>query len=297
MNRLLLFATLVFVAIRVTCLQAEDQPRSLIAENLLLDLDAEQGVVTKEKLFVESWTNQVKDSVVRDFVRQDEGRRKAGSGRPTLRTEVAAIGGRSTIVFKRQELVNDQDDAFDHLITGSGYTWFCVLAVDKQKVQLKDINSFFGNLRNSGKYEGIWGGFTDDNRLWVGVRCGLGGGRWNKNNPMILAKNPIEKNRFYALAGRMSAGPGEATVDLFINGSQPTASGVCPVNPDANPERMAIGQERDAINHPGKESFDGEIARFLLYDRPFKASEIDQTMETLAETYGLKLTFSPLSGK
>ena len=30
-----------------------------------------------------------------------------------------------------------------------------------------------------------------------------------------------------------------------------------------NSSRMAIGQERDAIEHPGKESFDGEIARFL----------------------------------
>ena len=64
-------------------------------------------------------------SEVRDFVRQDEGRRTAGSGRPRLRRNVAAIGGRNSIVFKRQELVNDQDDAFDALITGTGHTWFC----------------------------------------------------------------------------------------------------------------------------------------------------------------------------
>ena len=41
-----------------------------------------------------------------------------------------------------------------------------------------------------------------------------------------------------------------------------------PVNEKANPSRMAVGQERDAINHPGHESFDGEIARFIIWKRP-----------------------------
>jgi hypothetical protein len=35
---------------------------------------------------------------------------------------VAAIGGHDTLVFKRQELVNHDEDAFDHLLTGNGYT-------------------------------------------------------------------------------------------------------------------------------------------------------------------------------
>ncbi len=287
MFRNIAFAAALLTLVPSSLLSAKEQRETLLTQNLLLDLDADQGVVTQGDQRVETWTNQVKDSPARDFVKQDEGRKVAGSGRPTLRTNVAALGGRSAIVFKRQELVNDQDDLFDHLITGSGYTWFCVLAVDDQIVQLKNINSFFGNLRNGGNYEGLWGGFTDKNHLWVGVRCGLGGGRWNKNNPMIQAEKPIEKHRFYAVAGRMSAGQGEATIDLFINASQPLASGVCPVNPDANPSRMSIGQERDAINHPGKESFDGEIARLLLYDRAFDQSEMQQMMDALQETYSL----------
>ena len=66
--------------------------------------------------------------------------------------------------FRRQELVNHDEDAFDHLLTGSGYTWIAIMSVYKQVVQLKDVNSFFGNLKNGGMYEGIWGNVTDDNR-------------------------------------------------------------------------------------------------------------------------------------
>ena len=46
-----------------------------------------------------------------------------------------------------------------------------------------------------------------------------------------------------------------------------------PVNPKANPSKMAVGQERDATNHPGKESFHGEIARFLIFERPLSDKE------------------------
>jgi hypothetical protein len=50
----------------------------------------------------------------------------------------------------------------------------------------------------------------------------------------------------------------------------------------------AIGQERDAINHPGKESFDGEIARFLMWDRPLDDAELAKTLATLRLAYGSK---------
>jgi hypothetical protein len=53
---------------------------------------------------------------------------------------------------------------------------------------------------------------------------------------------------------------------------QPVATKPFPVNPAANSSKLAIGQERDATNHPGKESFDGELARFLIYDRPADAT-------------------------
>jgi hypothetical protein len=50
---------------------------------------------------------------------------------------------------------------------------------------------------------------------------------------------------------------------------------------------MAIGQERDATNHPGHESFDGELARFLMWDRPLTDHELEAAFSALKESYGL----------
>jgi len=234
---------------------------------------------------VVKWSNQVASFAARDFVKQDKGRTEAGSGRPTLKKSVAAIGGHNTLIFRRQELVCHSEDAFDPLITGSGYTWLAVMTVYKQVVQLKDVSSFFGNLRSGGNYEGIWGNVTDDNRVWIGSRNGVTFGRWDKNNPMVLAPEPLKENRYYVIAGRMGAGAGEVKIEVFINDTKPAASKPFPVNPAANSSRLAIGQERDATNHPGRESFDGEIARFLIYERPLTDAELQQTLTRLKKTY------------
>jgi hypothetical protein len=260
----------------------------LPSDGLILDLNADESVVVENGDRVVKWTNQVAKSPARDFVMQDQGRNQPGSGRPTLKQDVAAIGGHDTVVFQRQELVNHHEDAFDHLLTGSGYTWFAVLCVHKQVVQLRDVNSFFGNLRNGGKYEGIWGNVTDDNRVWIGSRNGITFGRWDRNNPMVTAPEPLKVGQYYVVAGRMGAGTGEVKIELFINTSQPVASSPFPVNPEANSSKLAVGQERDAVNHPGKESFDGEITRFLIYERPLTATELRQTLEHLKKQYGLR---------
>jgi len=252
---------------------------------LILDLDADKGVVVEDADRVEKWSNQVAGFAAKDFVKQDEGRKEPGSGRPSLKRDVAAIGGHDTIVFQRQELVNHHEDAFDHLLTGAGHTWFAVMCVHRQVRQLKDVNSFFGNLRNGGKYEGLWGNVTDDNRVWIGSRNGITFGRWDSNNPMVLAPDPLERDRYYVVAGRMGAGSGEVQIELFINAAEPVVSKPFPVNPRADSSKLAIGQERDAVNHPGKESFDGEIARFLVYERALTADEMGQTLGYLKKHY------------
>jgi hypothetical protein len=83
----------------------------------------------------------------------------------------------------------------------------------------------------------------------------------------------------------MGPGAGEVQIELFINDAQAVASKPFPVNPKANSSKLAIGQERDATNHPGKESFDGELARFLMYERPLTDDELRQAMESLKKTY------------
>jgi len=76
----------------------------------------------------------------------------------------------------------------------------------------------------------------------------------------------------------MGAGTGKVLIELFVNGPRPVASKPFPVNPAADSSKLAIGQERDATNHPGKESFDGEVARFLVYERPLTDDELKQML-------------------
>ena len=249
----------------------------VVRKGLILDLDADRGIKVVNGR-VTSWKNQV-DWKVKTFAATRDAKHEKGTGHPTLKEKVAAIGGHNTVVFKRQELINSNEDAFDHLITGSGYTWFAVMSVYPQVSGLKDVNSFFGNLRNGGKYEGFWAGLKDDNTLWTGSRNGITFGRWDENNPQVLGPK-LEENRYYVIASRMGAGTGKVTIELFVNPEQvgkPVASKPFPVNPKANSSKMAIGQERDATNHPGHESFDGELARLLMWERPLSSREFNPT--------------------
>ena len=274
-----------FVLLSIAAGLAQGQ---VVTEGLILDLDADHGVEVEPGDRVVKWVNQVDGFAAQDFVKRDKGRSMPGSGRPTLVTSVREIGGHNTLVFKRQELINHDEDAFDHLLTGSGYTWFAVMCAYKQVEQLKDVNSIFGNLKSGGKYEGIWGNLTDDNRVWIGSRNGITFGRWDRNNPMITAPEPLKERQYYVVAGRMGAGTDTVTIEVFINELKPVASGPFPVNPKANASKMAIGQERDATNHPGKESFDGELARFLIYERPLPQTELEQTLKSLKKTYTIR---------
>jgi hypothetical protein len=262
-----------------------------IAENLpstalMLDLDAEKGVKLEDGDKVAAWANQAPDVVAKDFVKRDEGRKEAGGGRPTLVKNVAALGGKAALDFRQQELVCMDEDVFDGLTTGKGHTWIAVLSVHEQRVGLKDVNSFFGNLRNGEKYEGLWGCLNDDNTLWYGTRNGLTFGRFDVNNPQLVGPK-LETGKFHLLCGRMAAGTGTVAIELFVNAPSAVAKGQAPVSEKANPSRMAVGQERDAIQHPGVESFDGQIARLLIWERPLNDKELAAAFATLRAAYSL----------
>jgi hypothetical protein len=254
---------------------------------LIVDLNADKGVVTDGEL-VEQWKNQVSSFAVKDFSRRDEGRSVAGSGRPRLLKKIDALKGHSALVFNKQELVNLDEDAFDHLVTGSGYTWFSILKAGKQSGELPNVNCFFGNLRNQPNNEGIWGGFNDDNSLWMSSRNAITFGRWDVNNPYVTSKEIVNQDQYYLIMGRMGKGVDTVQLDLYLNdGANAIASSPFPVNVKANSSRMAIGQERDAVQHPGRESFVGEMARFLLYDRPLTDKEMVNTAKQLVNYYGI----------
>lgn len=262
------------------------QKKPIVPGGLLLDLNADIGIVADKDGRIESWTNSIKNSPIKQFNKVDEGRAVKGSGRPALIKKLPQLNGHNTVQFVKQELLNNSETAFDSLNTGSGFTWIAVLRPYHQVGQLQDVNSFFGNLRNEGNYEGFWAGFTDDNRLWTGSRNGITFGRWDENNPCVLSDKKLDTTRYYLLAGRMQAGVQPAAIDLFIDDfSAPDVSGVVPVNIKADPSKLAIGQERDAIQHPGIESFIGEMARFMIYGRPLSNEELQALGQSLRRTY------------
>lgn len=253
---------------------------ALPQQGLLLDLDAREGVVAQADGLVTRWTSTT------DLATLHFDATRPNGGEPRLMTQEPAIDA-PTVLFARQELINDDEDIFDPLTTGAGHTWLAVIAPGEQVSRLKDVNSFFGNLKNGRIFEGLWAGLADDNRLWAGARNGLSFGRWDRNNPRLLGQQ-LEAGRYYVLAGRLSAGHGEQTLELFVNnGSAPVATLPFPVNPDADPSRMAIGQERDAVEHPGRESFDGSIARMMIYNRPLSDDELRQAVTEFQTMYAI----------
>jgi hypothetical protein len=240
---------------------------------LMVDLDPAKGVALDAQGRVTAWKSQAGPVEAREFVGQPKGRAEPTSGLPAVVKEP-----RTALSFRQQELVCPDEAAFDGLIRGSGCTWVAVIKVYPQRVGLKDVNSFFGNLRNGQKYEGLWGCLDDDNTVWWGARNGITFGRFDVNNPKLVGPK-LAEGRFHFLAGRMGAGQTEAKLEFFVNDLKPCATAQFPINPQADASKLAIGQERDAIQHPGKESFDGEIARFLLWDRPLTDAELRGVFE------------------
>lgn len=261
-----------------------------VNKGLLLDLDADKGVEVEEGNKVKAWHNQIKGNAAGVFVKRDPGRKVPGSGRPSLLKNVRKIGGHHTLAFHRQELVNMDEDVFDPLLTGNGYTWISVMSIARQVKGKKDVHSFFGNLKNGPNYEGFWGCIADDHRVWMGSRCWpkVKEGKqalWDKRNPKVIAPTPLTLHRYYLVMGRMGSGKGVVDLDLFVDSATAVATGKMPVNPKANASKMAIGQERDATNHPGFESFIGEISRFLVFDRPLSQQELDVISRYLMARY------------
>lgn len=272
---------------------AQEPNMGLPAAGLLVDLDPRHHVRIEPrpdlagKGFgqgeVAVWGNAMPGAALREFSSFRPG------GRPFLSEPLPEIAGHRAVVFAEDELISSDEDALDHLTTGSGYTWMIVLAPDGQtptRPPYAGVNAIFGNLRNGPQFEGFWAGLDDDNYLWAGPRNGRSFGRWNADNPKLSGPR-LTAGEFVILAGRLEAGRGARRSELFAGGKVPFIAGTFPVDPSADPSRLAIGQERDATNHPGKESFHGRIARFLLWERPLTDTELAKAMSALGELYGL----------
>ena len=277
---------LISTVINLFLLAACTQSPTLITDGLILDLDADKGVTLEDGNMVINWKNQVAGFAAQDFAQRDKGRDIPGSGRPTLKENIAELGGHNSLIFREDELINMDEDAFDHLITGGGYTWFTVMNAYAQVGKLKDVSVFFGNLGcHPGRHcEGFWAGFEDDSDLWTGPRNGVTFGRYISDNPKLMGPR-FEENKYYVVAGRLAEGTGTVITDVFVDSAVPYGSVEFPVNPNADASLMAIGTERDAWQHPGEESFDGELARVLFYERSLSDEEMVKTMAILKKIY------------
>ena len=291
-----MFYILVILISLFGCGQSEKK-NNLITKGLLLDLNADKDVSVETDSLVISWESQLPNAASLEFKYTDEGRDSIGSGRPILNRNAEDLIGHSSIIFKEDELINDNDSAFHGLITGMGYTWIVVIKPYNQRRGKGNYpQAFFGCLRNSappqnegGQFAGFWGSFYIDGKVWMSSRNGVGEfSRGGYNTPEVLGPYlPI--NNWYIVSGRQAVGAPNTLVDLnlFVNDpSAPIATGKYPVS-TWEPSRMAIGTERNAINHQGGESFDGELARILIYERPLSMQELKITFNYLKKQYDL----------
>ena len=277
--------------------------QDLILDDLVLDLNADTGLTIEDDSMVTTWTNRAPTPKAIDFNSTEEGRTETiikqdepDTGRPTLLKNSSEINGHNSLIFREDELINDNDEAFHGMMTGAGYTWFAVIKPYKQggpgAITSKYPNAFFGCLRNSsppqnesGKYAGFWGSFYPDGRVYMGSRNGLNvKTRDGVNTPEIAGPAP-SINEWHIIMGRQGSGQGEVLLELFVDDpSEAVNSDDYPVA-DVEPSRMAIGTERNAINHQGSESFDGELARLLMYGTALDQQEMEEVYDYLKSVY------------
>jgi hypothetical protein len=277
--------------------------QKLIQDDLTLDLNADTGVITEDENKVITWTNQAPNPRSIDFNHTEEGRTKTiisqtelGTGRPTLLEKSSEINGHNALIFRENELISDNHEAFHGMMTGGGYTWFAVIKPYEQagpgKINSNYPNAFFGNLRNTakpqlegGQYAGFWGSFYPDGRVYMGSRNGLSEKvRDGVNTPEVAAPPPAV-NEWHIIMGRQGSGQGIVQLELFVNDPLVAVnSHDFPVG-NVEPSSMAIGTERNAINHQGKESFDGELARLLMYETALSQQEMQKVYNYLSVFY------------
>ena len=274
-----------------------------VSKGLVLDLNADLGLVLEDDSMVTTWTNQAPNPKAVDFKMTEEGRTKTiisqeklGTGRPTLSKNNDKINGHSSLVFREDELINDNDDAFHGMLTGGGYTWFAVIKPYVQggpgKINSGYPNAFFGCLRNTGapqletgQYAGFWGSFYPDGRVYMGSRNGISKTVRDKINTPEVEGPPPAVNKWHIIMGRQGAGKDTVLLELFVNNPTDAVNSSNYPVADVEPSRMAIGTERNAINHMGKESFDGELARLLIYENALDKQQMKVVYDYLRKVY------------
>ncbi|MEZ5301095.1 MAG: lamin tail domain-containing protein [Verrucomicrobiales bacterium] len=234
--------------------------------SLILDLDADLGV-TESGGSVSAWANQAPAGG--DDVATNGGAPKRIAGpNGHFAIELGEAGGKA-------RLAGSDDAAFDGIVQGAGNTWFAVVrpAVGANG---GNKNAIFGTLINQSNYSGAVAHVS--NTIPAYMLRFEGGGDF-----FASGASNINDGNWHILAGRLSAGTGSQTAQIFADG--PDAEAATAVNISGNTQAgpLAIGAERTG----GGENFAGAIARILIFASPLSDEDFNAVGGELATRYGI----------
>lgn len=244
-------------------------PGAILESGLIQDLDASSGVVESggTGTGVTSWANSAAsggDDLVTN--RGSVTLSTAGSF-PFLTLETGTSA----------RMVGDDDSAFNSLLGGAGHTWFAVVRA--------------AEFSNSGNKNAIFGTLTEGFGFTGVVAHASNGVAGYLNRPFAdnftLGTTSIVDGQWHIVAGRLSAGTGTQSADVFVDGPAAEASNSVSIPGTSGVGALAVGAERIG----GGEDYEGDIARILVYDRPLTDSEINLVGAELSELYAINGSF------
>ena len=90
------------------------------------------------------------------------------------------------------------------------------------------------------------------------------------------------------LAGRMAAGTGSQLAELFVDAGTAEVSGNITITGATDSFALSVGNER-TLSAPG-ESFESDVARLLMYNRPLDDTELNDTGSELGSIHDIAWT-------
>lgn len=245
---------------------ADMLPPAIVASGLIEDLDGDRGVMLSVTT-VSKWANQVAGG-------DDVG---AGAGGVTIAP--VPVNGHTALRFPgTARLIGTDTNVFCPLTSGSGLTWFAVVSSGAQDHVLR--NQIVGTIHEGTPYSGFTGGVnTATAKPYTMMRP--------TTIEAFAQSTRSAVGEWVVLAGRLQAGMGSRTTDVFFNSSSADGTATVNVTGTSMCGALVIGAERTL----GTEFFTGDLARLLIYNRPLSTAEISGTGRALATHYGITAQF------
>ena len=239
----------------------------IVTDGLILDLDPDVGI-SESGGSITSWANQA--TAGGDDVATTR-------GTPTL---VAGPDGHSAVRLDeaggaKDRMSGSDENAFDGIMQGAGHTWFAVVR-PTSGANGGSKNAIFGTLTNQSNFSGLVAHASGPTPAYM-LRLESG------NDIFTTGSSNLEDGEWHIVAGRLSAGTGPQTAEIFTDGPSPEASSPVSISGSTPSDVLTLGAERSL----GSENFVGDIARILIYERPLDETELNGVGATLGSLYGI----------